>query len=56
MTLFKTLESAQRAIEAYIDAKHPNKFQDAMTISRMKIVEYRPKTFVIQLASYGSFL
>lgn len=52
---FETAEMAHDAMQPWIDRTYPNRFQDARSISRIKIVEFA-KGFAIQLGDYGSYL
>jgi hypothetical protein len=52
---FKTAQMAHDAMQPWIDRTYPNRFQDARSITRIKIVEFA-KGFAIQLGEYGSYL
>lgn len=52
---FKTQAEAERIYLHYIDQTFPNKFQDAYSVARVKIVE-REKGFAIQFGDYGPYL
>ena len=52
---FKTSQQAHDAMQPWIDQEYPNRFQDARSITRIKIVEY-VKGFAIQLGDCGPYL
>jgi hypothetical protein len=52
---FKTRDEAEKVYLEYIDQTFANKFQDAMSIARIKIVEFK-KGFAIQFGDYGPYL
>ena len=52
---FKTSQQAHDAMQPWIDQEYPNRFQDARSITRIKIVEFT-KGFAIQLGDYGPYL
>ncbi len=52
---FKTREQANAAIQPWIDEHYPNRFQDARSITRMKLVEYT-KGFAWQKGDSGPYL
>ena len=52
---FKTREDAEKVYFEHIDKTYPNKFQDAMSIARIKIVEFK-RGFAIQFGDYGPYL
>lgn len=52
---FKTEQQAHDAMQPWIDQEYPNRFQDARSITRIKIVEYI-KGFAIQLGDCGPYL
>ena len=52
---FKTEQQAHDAMQPWIDQEYPNRFQDALSITRIKIVEFT-KGFAIQLGDYGPYL
>ena len=52
---FKTSQQAHDAMQPWIDQEYPNRFQDARSITRIKIVEYI-KGFAIQLGDCGPYL
>ena len=52
---FKTSQQAHDAMQPWIDRTYPNRFQDARSITRIKIVEFT-KGFAIQLGDYGPYL
>mgnify|MGYP003655635924 CR=1 FL=1 len=52
---FKTREEAEKVYLKHIDKTYPNKFQDATSIARVKIVEVK-KGFAIQFGDYGPYL
>lgn len=52
---FPTAEAAQAAIEAYVDVTYPNKFQDAFSITRIKVIE-TSLGFAVQFGDYGPYL
>ena len=52
---FKTAQLAHDAMQPWIDQEYPNRFQDARSITRIKIVEFI-KGFAIQLGDYGPYL
>jgi hypothetical protein len=52
---FKTREQAIVLMAQYIDAMYPNKFQDARSISSLKLVEFQ-RGFAIQRGDYGPYL
>jgi hypothetical protein len=52
---FKTRDEAEKVYLEYIDKTFANKFQDAMSVARIKIVEFK-KGFAIQFGDYGPYL
>ena len=52
---FKTRAEVEQVFLEYIDRNYPNKFQDAMSIARAQIKEFK-KGFAIQLGDYGPYL
>ena len=52
---FKTSQAAHDAMQPWIDATYPNRFQDAHSITRVKIVEFT-KGFAVQLGDCGPYL
>ena len=52
---FKTSQHAHDAMQPWIDQEYPNRFQDARSITRIKIVEFT-KGFAIQLVDCGPYL
>lgn len=52
---FPSRELAHEALQPWIDQRFPNRFQDAQSISRIKIVEFE-RGFAIQLGDYGRYL
>lgn len=52
---FKTEQQAHDAMQPWIDQEYPNRFQDAYSISKLKIVEFA-KGFAVQFGDYGPYL
>ena len=52
---FKTEQQAHNAMQPWTGKEYPNRFQDARSITRTKIVEFT-KGFAIQLGDYGPYL
>ena len=52
---FPNRDLAHKAIQPWIDKHYPNRFQDAMSVSRIKIVEF-DRGFAVQLGDYGRYL
>jgi hypothetical protein len=52
---FKTSQQAHDAMQPWIDQEYPNRFQDARSIMRIKIVEFT-KGFAIQIGDCGPYL
>lgn len=52
---FKTRSEAEQVFLEYIDRNYPNKFQDARSISTIKINEFK-SGFAIQFGDYGPYL
>jgi hypothetical protein len=52
---FITRDEAEKVYLEYIDKTFANKFQDAMSVARIKIVEFK-KGFAIQFGDYGPYL
>ena len=52
---FKTSQQAHDAMQPWIDKHYPNRFQDARSITRIKIVEFE-RGFAVQLGDYGRYL
>jgi len=52
---FKALADAEKVYQLYIDEQYPNKFQDAFSVAKVKIVEFK-KGFAIQFGDYGPYL
>jgi len=52
---FKTRDEAEKVYLDYIDKTFSNKFQDAMAVARIKVVEFK-KGFSIQFGDYGPYL
>jgi len=52
---FETAQAAHDAMQPWIDRAYPNRFQDARSITRIKIVEFT-KRFAIQIGDYGPYL
>ena len=52
---FKTHDEAEKVYLAYIDKEYPNRFQDAFSIARVQIREFK-KGFAIQFGDYGPYL
>lgn len=52
---FRTRELAQAAADKFIGLNFPNKFQDARSIARIKIVEFG-NYFCVQFGDYGEYL
>jgi hypothetical protein len=52
---FKTRDEVEKVFLEYIDRNYPNKFQDAMSIARVQIREFK-KGFAIQFGDYGPYL
>ena len=52
---FVTRVEAEVVYLAYVDEIFPNRFQDAFSIARIKIVEFT-KGFAIQFGDYGPYL
>lgn len=54
-TYFKTHAEAETVYLDYIDKEYSNRFQDAFSISRIKIVEFKCG-FAIQFGDYGPYM
>lgn len=52
---FKTHAEAEQAYLRYIDQTFPNRFQDAHSITRIKLVEFE-RGFAIRFGDYGPYL
>ena len=52
---FKTREGAIEALDQHIDATWPNRFQDARSIARLKLVEFT-RGFAWQKGDYGPYM
>ena len=52
---FKNRDEAESIYLRYIDKIYPNRFQDAFSISRIKLVEFK-RGFAIQFGDYGPYL
>ena len=52
---FKTAQQAHDAMQPWIDKEYFDRFQDARSIGRIKIVEYT-KGFAIQIGDSGPYL
>jgi len=52
---FKTEQLAHDAMQPWIDKNYPNRFQDARSITKLKIVEFT-KGFAVQFGDCGPYL
>lgn len=52
---FKTAQAAHDAMQPWIDKRYPNRFQDARSITKLRIVEFT-KGFAVQFGDYGPYL
>ena len=51
---FPTFDDASAHYLRYVDQQYPNRFQDATSIARIKIVEFK-RGFALQRGDYGPY-